>query len=90
MIRFQCPNCHATMSAGDGAAGKQGVCHHCQRPVVVPLRSTLPEPFPGPRSGGPSLWHLGLLIVLPLLILALGGKCNHSEVSQVQALGGQE
>jgi hypothetical protein len=72
MIRFQCPHCHATMSAGDGAAGKRGLCQKCQQPVVVPPRSTLPEPRPtGPRGGGPSLLRLGLVVVLALLILAL-------------------
>jgi hypothetical protein len=65
MIRFQCPNCHATMSAGDGAAGKQGLCIKCQRPVVVPARPT------APRGDGPNLLRLSLVIVLPLLILAV-------------------
>jgi hypothetical protein len=53
------------MSAGDGAAGKKGLCHNCHRPVVVPARSTWP------RGGGPSLLRLGLVIVLALLILAV-------------------
>lgn len=55
-IRFSCPNCHATFSVPDSAAGKRGRCKKCSTSIAVPavsehvlspdVRETPQEPTP--------------------------------------------
>jgi len=53
-IRFPCPHCQAELEVPDEAAGREGKCSQCMKPIVVPAAAppaedeALPEVAPSP------------------------------------------
>jgi predicted Zn finger-like uncharacterized protein len=48
-MKLQCPQCNASLTVDDAAAGKTGKCPKCGVPIKVPLPEAKPEPTAEPE-----------------------------------------